>query len=105
VEGIADQASTFLGDSSYLLGGDLQETRDNIKELQIVVDEYESKIGDWREQLAEVIASLPGWINRAAIYLTIFLLWFSFSQFGLILHGMTIFRGSNPLGTYLSKDR
>jgi len=97
VEDIADQASTFLGDTSYLMGGDLQETRDNIKDLQAVVDEYENQIGDWREQLADVIDSLPGWINRISIYLTIFLLWFSFSQFGLGLHGRAIRRGENPL--------
>jgi len=99
IEEIADQASTFLGDTSYLMGGDLQETRGNIKELQTVVDEYEAKIGDWREQVAEVIDSLPRWINRVSITLTIFLLWFSFSQFGLVLHGLNIYRGGNPLKT------
>lgn len=99
VEEIAGQASTFLGDTSYLMGGDLQETRENIKDLQVVIDEYESQIGDWREQLAEVIDSLPGWINRTSITLTIFLLWFSFSQFGMVLHGLNIYRGGNPLKT------
>ena len=104
VEDIADQASTFLGDTSYLMGGDLQETRDNIKDLQAVIDEYEKQIGDWREQLARGIASLPDWINRVSIYLTIFLVWFSFSQLGLVLHGLTIYRGGNPLGALRSKD-
>ena len=97
VDDIAQQASTFLSDSSYLMGGDLSETRDNIKELQIVVDEYEGKIGIWRGQLATLKAEFPGWIQRTAIGLTIFLLWFALSQFGLILHGLAVLRGENPL--------
>ena len=97
VDDIAQQASTFLSDSSYLMGGDLSETRDNIKELQIVVDEYEGKIGIWRGQLATLKAEFPGWIQHTAIGLTIFLLWFALSQFGLILHGLAVLRGENPL--------
>ena len=97
VDDIAQQASTFLSDSSYLMGGDLSETRDNIKELQIVVDEYEGKIDTWRGQLATLKAEFPGWIQRTAIGLTIFLLWFALSQFGLILHGLAVLRGENPL--------
>ena len=94
---MAAQASTFLNDSSYLLGGDLQETRENIQNLIVVVDEYEAKIGGWHEQLATVKKDFPGWIDRASIILTIFLLWFGFSQFGLLLHGLTSWQGENPL--------
>ena len=97
VENLADQAGTFLGDSSYLMGGDLSETRNNILELQVVVDEYESKIGAWHEQVVTLKAEFPGWIQRTAIFLTVFLLWFALSQFGLILHGLAVYRGGNPL--------
>jgi hypothetical protein len=38
-----------------------------------------------------------GWIDRASAILTIFLLWFGFSQFGLLLHGLVLWRGYNPL--------
>ena len=100
VEKIADQASTFMNDSSYLMGGDLSETRGNIQELQIVVTEYEAKIGTWREQLATLKAKSPGWIQRTAIALTVFLLWFALSQFGLILHGLAVRRGENPLAVF-----
>ena len=98
VDDIAEQASTFLSDSSYLMGGDLSETRDNIQEMQIVIDEYESKVGTWREQIATLKAESPGWIQRTAIWLTVFLAWFSLSQFGLILHGLSVYREENPLG-------
>ena len=97
VEALADQASTFMNDSSYLMGGDLNETRDNILALQTVVTDYEAKIGTWRDQLATLKANFPGWIQRTAIILTVFLLWFALSQFGLILHGLAVWRSENPL--------
>lgn len=97
VEALADQASIFMNDSSYLMGGDLSETRDNILALQTVVTDYETKIGDWRDQLATLKAKFPGWVQNTAIALTVFLLWFALSQFGLILHGLAVRRGENPL--------
>ena len=97
VEAIAEQASTFMNDSSYLLGGDLQETRENIQDFMVVIDQYDTKIGGWREQLASLKKDFPGWIDRASIILTVFLLRFGFSQFGLFLHGLTSWRGEDPL--------
>jgi hypothetical protein len=97
VDEIADQASTFMNDTSYLMGGDLSETRENIRDMQAVIGEYEDRIGVWREQVATLQADLPGWINRTAIWLTVYLAWFALSQFGLILHGLAAYRGENPL--------
>ena len=37
------------------------------------------------------------WIDRASLSLTFFLLWFGLSQFGLLLHGLNLRRGQNPL--------
>ena len=96
VEETAGQASTFLNDTSYLMGGDFDESRKNIQALQKVVDEYLVKIKDWRAQLAELQGKFPGWIQRTAFGLTIFLLWFAFSQFGLLLHGLSAWKGENP---------
>jgi hypothetical protein len=98
VDDIADQASTFLSDSSYLTGGDLSETRDNIEKMQGVVAEYEGRVSAWRKQITTLKAESPGWIQRTAIWLTVFLAWFALSQFGLILHGLTVYRGGNPFG-------
>jgi len=98
VDDIAEQASTFLSDSSYLMGGDLSETRDNIKEMQSVVAEYEDRIKTWRDQMDTLKEKFPGWIRRTAIWLTVFLAWFAISQFGLILHGLSVYRGGNPFG-------
>ena len=51
----------------------------------------------WRRQVAELKAKAPAWIDRASIGLTIFLTWFALSQFGMILHGISMQHGDNPL--------
>ena len=97
VEGLAMQASTFVSDTSYLLGGDLTETRTSLQNFLVAIQDYEKKLADWREQDQRLIAGTPGWIDEASIALTIFLLWFALSQFGLLLHGLSIRAGGDPL--------
>ncbi len=96
-EGIARQASTFVSDTSYLLGGDLTETRASLQNFLAAIGEYEQKVTEWRTQVADLTENFPGWIDRASIGLTFFLLWFGLSQFGLFLHGRAILLGENPL--------
>ena len=96
VEDLVKKASTFMGDASYLMGGDFTETKNNLQNFLTVVQEYDQKLSGWRDQLAMLIGSLPGWIETASISLTIFLLWFGFSQFSLILNGLSLWRGSDP---------
>jgi len=96
-EEVAKRASTFVSDTSYLLGGDLTETRNSLQNFLAAVEEYQVKVSDWRAQVSDLIEALPVWIDRASVSLTIFLLWFGLSQFGLLLHGRLILRGQNPL--------
>lgn len=93
---MVDKASTFTKDFTFLIGGDFSDTRDRLEGFLAVVSEYEGKVGGWRAQVEGWIASLPVWIDRAAVILTVFLLWFGLSQFGLLLHGLSIWRGQNP---------
>ena len=97
IEQVADQASTFLSDVEYVLRGDVGETQRHVEELLGVVSMYESRIGGWRARLAEIESGLPGWVDWTCIGLTVFLLWFGLSQFGLFLHGLTGWRGGDPL--------
>jgi len=97
IEVIAQQASTFVSDTSYLLGGDLTETKDSLQNFMSAIQDYEKKVTRWREQVTSLTDRAPGWIDRASIALTIFLLWFALSQFGLILHGLSLQYGDNPL--------
>jgi len=101
-ETIAQQASTFVSDTSYLLGGDLTETRSGLESFLTAIKEYEKKVTDWRAQVKTLTDGLPTWIDRASVGLTIFLLWFSLSQFGLLLHGLSLRRGDDPLGVLRS---
>lgn len=96
-EDIARQASTFVGDTSHLLGGDLTETKESLQTFLTALEEYEGKVTGWRGQIAELKEGAPGWIDRTSIGLTIFLAWFALSQFGMILHGISLQYGDNPL--------
>ncbi len=93
VQQLAQSASIFAGDASYLMGGDLGETRKSLENFLAVVNDYNGKLSSWRAQLAGLIQSLPAWVDAGAVILTIFLLWFSLSQVSIILHGFSLWRG------------
>ncbi len=96
VQQLTQKASTAMGDASYLLGGNLTDTKERIQKLLDTVTEYDQKVGGWQAEVRSLIASVPRWINEAAVGLTLFLLWFGISQFGLILHGLALREGENP---------
>ena len=104
VQDLAQRASTFISDTSYLLGGDFGETKQQLEDLVIVLADYDQKTTDWREQIATVVESAPRWIDNASFSLTLGLLWFGFSQFGLILHGLGMKRGLDPLDVLRTKS-
>jgi hypothetical protein len=97
MEVLATQASTFVADTSYLLGGDLSQTRESLQTFLSAIQDYEKKVARWQEQATYVLENTPKWINQASIILTIFLIWFGLSQFGLLMHGLAMWRGVNPL--------
>lgn len=97
VQDLAQRASTFISDTSYLLGGDFNETKQKLEDLVLILAEYDQKVTDWRGQIADILESAPRWIDNASLSLTLGLLWFGFSQFGLILHGLGMRRGIDPL--------
>jgi DNA repair exonuclease SbcCD ATPase subunit len=97
MELLATQASTFVSDTSYLLGGDLTETRESLESFLTAIQSYEKKATRWREQGADILENAPKWIDQASIILTIFLVWFGISQFSLLLHGVAMQRGADPL--------
>ncbi len=102
---LTQKASTFVGDTGYLLGGNLTDTRVRIQNLLNVVTEYDQKVTGWHAQVRSVIASTPRWINEAAVGLTFFLLWFGISQFGLILHGLALRQGLDPFAVLRRSNR
>lgn len=99
VEDLAMRVSTFVSDTSYLLGGDFSETRANLENLLAVLEDYDTQISGWRGDVKDVHDALPQWVDRASIIITIFLLWFGFSQLGLMLHGLSLWQGRDPLAS------
>ena len=96
MEVLATQASTFVSDTAYLLGGDLTETRESLQTFLTAIQEYEQKVESWRDQGADVLENTPRWIDQASIALTVFLSWFALSQLSLLLHGLALQHGVNP---------
>lgn len=96
VQDLAKRASTFISDTSYLIGGDFQTTKQNLQDLLVVLKGYDAKLTGWLEQVRMLKESAPKWIDNASLSLTVVLLWFAFSQLGLILHGLSIWYGENP---------
>ncbi len=105
VQQLAKQASTFVGDTDYLLGGNLTDTKQRIQDLLNTVTLYDQKVGGWQTQVRGLIVSVPRWINWGAVGLTIFLLWFGISQFGLLLHGLAMRQGNDPLAVLPKSGR
>jgi len=97
VEVLATQASTFVADTGYLLGGDLTQTRDSLQSFLSSIQDYEKKVTRWREQGTDIRENAPKWIDQASIVLTVFLFWFGLSQVSLLLHGIAMQRGIDPL--------
>ena len=97
VQQLAQQASTFVGDTNYLLGGNLTDTKQRIQNLLNTVRLYDQKVGGWQAQERSIRDAAPRWINESAVGLTLFLIWFGISQFGLVLHGLAMRQGYDPL--------
>lgn len=100
VSQLAKQAATFLDDASYLLGGDFGETRESLEFFLGEIDIYQEKVDGWRAQVGTLIESTPRWLDNASVSLTVVLFWFGFSQFGLLLHGLSLKRGDDPLDVW-----
>jgi len=97
VEMLATQASTFVADTGYLLGGDLTQTRESLQNFLSTIQDYEKKVTRWHEQEANILENAAKWIDQASIILTVFLFWFAISQVSLLLHGIALQRGFDPL--------
>jgi len=104
IQDLAQRASVFINDTAYLLGGDFQTTKQNLQDLLGVLKGYDAKLTDWLEQVQALRESTPGWIDNASTVLTVVLFWLGFSQLGLILHGLSLWRGENPLAMFQRKD-
>jgi hypothetical protein len=104
VQDLAQGVSTFMSDTSYLLGGDFSESKKQLENLFLVLKDYDTQITGWRTQVGILIKSLPGWILIASIIMTVCLLWFGFSQFSLLLNGLNLRKGENPFRMGIRKE-
>src|SRR5690606_3542389 len=47
VQVLAEQASVFISDTSYLLGGDFESTKQNLQNLLNVLEGYDTQLSNW----------------------------------------------------------
>ena len=94
VEDMINKASTFVSDASYLMGADFTETKTNLQNFLTVVQDYDLKITGWRTLIKNLLGSLPGWSTGTSIGLTLFLLWFGFSQICVLKYGLILRQGA-----------
>ena len=104
VQDLAQRESTFVRGTSEAFGRHCIGTIQKLEDLVLVLAEYDQKVTDWRGQIADILESAPRWIDNASLSLTLGLLWFGFSQFGLILHGLGMRRGIDPLDVLRTKS-
>jgi hypothetical protein len=96
MQDLAQRASVFTSDTSFVLGGDMTETKQRMYFLLGSLIEYDRKVTAWHVQLRGIIRALPEWIDQLSIGITIFLFWFGLSQLGMLLHALNLRRGGDP---------
>jgi methyl-accepting chemotaxis protein len=94
------QVSQLTEDTLNTLTSGYSELETTINNLLATEKQFEGKVVDYRTQLANLATNLPGWIDQASIVLTIFLLWFIFSQVGLFVLAWSLYSGQDLLARW-----
>ena len=66
-------------------------------EMQATVSGYSKQVGAVQERLSSFKSAIGGWLTWAAVILTLVLLWFAFSQVGLLVLAWRFFSGQDLL--------
>ncbi len=66
-------------------------------EMQATVSGYSEQLGSVQERLSNFKSAIGGWLTWTAVIFTLILLWFAFSQAGLLVLGWRFFSGRDLL--------
>lgn len=77
-----------------------QNWEQNIAQYLITLDDYQATISSYQERLDGLEENLSGWIDLAAIGLTIILIWTAFSQFALFILAWSFFKEQDLLESW-----
>ena len=77
-----------------------QNWEQNIAEYLITLDDYQATISSYQERLDDLEENLSGWIDLAAIGLTIILIWTAFSQFALFILAWSFYKEQDLLESW-----
>ena len=68
-----------------------------IQDNLALLDSYTSKISVYQARVAELQAGIPGWLDWAAVVLTILFVWLAFSQVALFVVAWEFYKGEDLL--------
>jgi ABC-type transporter Mla subunit MlaD len=74
------------------LSGDIGDLKSQLDDAELVIVSYQGIARDLSEKLDNLSVSIPKWINLAAIVLTTVFLWVIFTQIGLLIQGIGLFK-------------
>lgn len=65
-----------------------------------MLDDYSSKVAAYQARVDDLQARIPGWLDWAAVILTVFFVWLGFSQVGLFVLGWKFYKGEDLLARW-----
>jgi ABC-type transporter Mla subunit MlaD len=74
-----------------------------IQENLVMLDNYSSKVSAYQARVDDLLARVPGWLDWAAVILTVFLVWLAFSQVGLFVLAWEFYKGEDLLARWLTQ--
>jgi hypothetical protein len=77
-----------------IMADHVHEINTSLVEAQSVVRQYQLVTADLQARLNSLQARLPGWINSGAWVLTFWIVWFLFTQIGLLFQGIELLEKS-----------
>jgi hypothetical protein len=101
VKGLQDSAEKLraaLGDSPDDRFADAETSRfeEQLSSALSKIQEVSDHVAVIRQQLLEISGKLPGWLTTTAVIVTVLLVWIAVGQIGLIMHGRSLWKGSEP---------
>ena len=93
--GDLEQNLTSTQTSLENLSGDIGEVRAQLGEAELVIISYQGILRDLSTRVEGLIESVPGWINTAALVLTLIFIWILATQVGLLLQGLGMLGSGN----------
>lgn len=86
------------------LAEELDLVGENIRETQVVIDQYLTQVDQFQDRTDAISDALPGWLNRVSWLITFILIWLLVIQIGFLLQGISLLRIESTEQTQLESQ-